>query len=147
MTNFEKNARDKFDIPVTISRKHTRDTQSNPWPFSDFKMSRVTFNVTGKKKKLIWYLGNFTWTILINFFGEEWTSIFYQKKNRFRHFASFIETWWNFMKLSETFSWNFLWKLHAISKSWKLSIYTADSKYRKNDQELVILWHLKITLC
>ena len=49
MTNFEKNARDKFDIPVTISRKDTRDTKSNPWPFSDFKMSRVTFNVTGKK--------------------------------------------------------------------------------------------------
>ena len=34
------------------------------------------------------------------------------------------ESLWNLVKLGETFSWNFLWKLHAITKSWKLSLYT-----------------------
>ena len=32
------------------------------------------------------------------------------------------------MKLSETFSWNFLWKLHAISKTLKLHYYTYGTK-------------------
>ena len=38
-------------------------------------------------------------------------------------FLKLSETLWNLVKLCETLSWNFLWKLHAISKSWKLSIY------------------------
>ena len=134
----------------------------------------------------IWHLGNFTWTISINFLGEEWTSIFYQKNIDFvtlplllklgeilwnlvklsetfswnfpwklhvflktvklpyysggplflffkslGGFYSFFETWWNFMKLSEIFSWNFLWKLHAISKPWKLHYPTWDSNVPK----------------
>ena len=48
-TNFEKLTRAKFDMPVTISRKDASDTKSNPWPFSDLKMSRIIFYVTGKK--------------------------------------------------------------------------------------------------
>ena len=38
-------------------------------------------------------------------------------------FLKLSETLWNLVKLCETLSWNFLWKLHTISKSWKLSIY------------------------
>ena len=34
------------------------------------------------------------------------------------------ETWWNLVKLSETFSSNFPWKLHVISKTVKLPYYT-----------------------
>ena len=51
-------------------------------------------------------------------------------KTQFFHIQVFLklsETFWNLVKLCETFSWNFLWKLHAISKSWKLSIYIFKS--------------------
>ena len=35
------------------------------------------------------------------------------------------ETWWNLVKLSETFSWNFPWKLHVFSKTVKLPYYSG----------------------
>ena len=40
------------------------------------------------------------------------------------------ETFWNLVKLSETFFRNFLSKLQAISKSWKLPIPNCSHKYQ-----------------
>ena len=54
-------------------------------------------------------------------------------------FASFVETFLIFFKRNETFSRGFLWKLHVISKCWKLPITGAYS--RKLGLTIVVLFY------